>query len=244
MGLGKILAYTVGGVALGVGAIAAAPFTGGGSLFGAATLAGSLMGAGTIAAAAGTAAVAGGAGALLARNENEETKEKDKIISEKDEKIAELSAKATKFEEGFKNAIKKFQGDKEYFNYIIGMTAFGVSMANADGKISKEEIEEMKNFIGGVANSNYPSHIKETILKIVNEKPNFNTAMTYLEKINPSNYQNIRNLIELVAFADGIKCEKEEVFLKAFDIAINTIEYKPEHNDSENKFLLEKKSRF
>ena len=32
MGIGKVLAYTAGGVVLGVGAVAAAPFTGGGSI--------------------------------------------------------------------------------------------------------------------------------------------------------------------------------------------------------------------
>ena len=42
MGLFKVLL----GVGLGVGAVAAAPFTGGGSIFGAASLAGSLAGAG------------------------------------------------------------------------------------------------------------------------------------------------------------------------------------------------------
>ena len=45
MGLFKVL----GGVAIGVGAIAAAPFTGGGSILGAATLVGSLTGAGALA---------------------------------------------------------------------------------------------------------------------------------------------------------------------------------------------------
>lgn len=46
---GKVLA----GVAVGVGAVAAAPFTGGGSLLGGASLIASLSGAGTIAAAVG-----------------------------------------------------------------------------------------------------------------------------------------------------------------------------------------------
>lgn len=45
MGFFKML----GGVAIGVGAVAAAPFTGGGSVLGAATLLGSMAGAGTIA---------------------------------------------------------------------------------------------------------------------------------------------------------------------------------------------------
>ena len=47
------------GAMLGVGAIAAAPFTGGGSVLGVATLAGSLSGLGTSLAAA-TAGVVGG----------------------------------------------------------------------------------------------------------------------------------------------------------------------------------------
>lgn len=119
MGLGKILAYTVGGVALGVGAVAAAPFTGGGSLFGAATLAGSLMGAGTIAAAAGTAAVAGGAGAYVARKENEEDEKSNQELEEVKKELVEQKLRADKLEEGIKKALKTFQGDREYFNYII-----------------------------------------------------------------------------------------------------------------------------
>ena len=54
---GKVLA----GALIGVGAVAAAPFTGGGSLLGAATLAGSLTGAGAVAAGAGAVGAAVGA---------------------------------------------------------------------------------------------------------------------------------------------------------------------------------------
>ena len=71
MGFGKILGLAV----LGVGAIAAAPFTGGGSILGAATIAGSLAGAGTIAAAAGAGAVGAGVGYALSRKEEEEEQE-------------------------------------------------------------------------------------------------------------------------------------------------------------------------
>ena len=81
MGFGKILGLAV----LGVGAIAAAPFTGGGSILGAATIAGSLAGAGTIAAAAGAGAVGAGVGYALSRKEEEEEEAKN-------EKIAELRA--------------------------------------------------------------------------------------------------------------------------------------------------------
>ena len=58
------------GAAVGVGAIAAAPFTGGGSILGAVTLAGSLAGGGTIAAA--TVAGVAGASAGYAMSDKDE----------------------------------------------------------------------------------------------------------------------------------------------------------------------------
>ena len=74
MGLGKILAYTVGGVALGVGAVAAAPFTGGGSLLGGASIIASLAGAGVVAGVAGVAGAAGGA--VVQNFEDKKTEQK------------------------------------------------------------------------------------------------------------------------------------------------------------------------
>ena len=233
MGFGKIL----GLAALGVAAVAAAPFTGGGSLFGAATLAGSLAGAGAIAAAGTAGAVGAGVGYALSRKEEEEEQVKN-------EKIAELSKKAEKFEEDFKRAISQFQGDKEYFNYIIASTAMGMAIANADGQISNDELIEINEFIGGMASSNYPQHIVYTITQLKDNPPSFNEAMKYLEKVNVSNYKSIRSLIELVIEADGIIHEKEKAFLEAFDSSIKMIDYKPESNDADNKFILELKSRF
>lgn len=236
MGLGKILAYTVGGVALGVGAVAAAPFTGGGSLFGAATLAGSLMGAGTIAAAAGTAAVAGGAGAYMARKENEED---EKLNQE----LAEQKIRADKLEEGIKKALNTFQGDREYFNYIIGLTAIGLAMANVDGEIAPEEARELEEFIGGIANSNYPPYVKQAIDDLYENVPNLMTAMKYISKINPKNHETIRDLIKLVMMADNIRHEREVAFIQAFEAEILRVEYTPEVLDTENIFISEIKSK-
>lgn len=233
MGFGKIL----GLAALGVAAVAAAPFTGGGSLFGAATLAGSLAGAGAIAAAGTAGAVGAGVGYALSRKEEEEEQVKN-------EKIAELRKKAEKFEEDFKRAISQFQGDKEYFNYIIASTAMGMAIANADGQISNDELIEINEFIGGMASSNYPQHIVYTITQLKDNPPSFNEAMKYLEKVNVTNYESIRSLIELVIEADGIIHDKEIAFLEAFDSAVKMVDYKPESNDVDNKFILELKSRF
>ena len=230
MGIFKILGYAVGGVVIGVGAVAAAPFTGGGSLLGAATLAGSLAGAGTIAAAGGAAAVAGGTGLLLANREEKENEEKDTKIAGQGLQIDKITADLNK-------AINQFQGDKEYFNFIIGATALGISMANADGEISFKEIDEFKEFIGGVAAINYPPHIKEQIMKIFETKPNLPTAIKYLENINPNKYELIRNMLTIVADADGKTCDKEEIFLISYDKGVKEIVYKPADNDTEDSHL-------
>ena len=236
MGIGKVLAYTAGGVVLGVGAVAAAPFTGGGSIFGAVALGSSLMGAGTIAAAAGTAAVAGGAGAYMARKENEED---EKLNQE----LAEQKLRADKLEEGIKKALITFQGDREYFNYIIGLTAIGLAMANADGEIAPEERRELEEFIGGIANSNYPPYVKQAINDLYENVPNLMTAMKYISKINPKNHETIRDLIKLVMMADNIRHEREVAFIQAFEAQILQVEYTPEVLDTEKIFISEIKSK-
>ena len=84
---GKILA----GAAVGVGAVAAAPFTGGGSLLGAATLASSLAGAGTVAAAAGVGVAGAAAGAAWAvSDEDNESRARNEG---RNEGKAEMAAK-------------------------------------------------------------------------------------------------------------------------------------------------------
>lgn len=233
MGFGKILGLAV----LGIGAVAAAPFTGGGSIFGAATLAASLTGAGAIAAAGAAGAAGASVGYVLSRKEEEEEQAKN-------EKIAELNKKAEKYEEELRKAISQFQGDKEYFNYIIASTAMGMAVANADGEISSEELIEINEFVGGMASLNYPQHIVTQIEEFKNNPPSFNEAMKYLERVSESNYESIKNLIELVIEADGFIHEKEKAFLEAFNSSIKMINYKPETDDTENKFILELKSRF
>jgi len=232
MGLGKVLGFA----ALGVVAVAAAPFTGGGSILAATTAAGSLAGAGTIAVAVGAGAVGAGVGKVLADNEKEE---KDELIKAN----AKLNSKAQEYEKEFKKAIARFEGDKEYFNYIIATTAIGISMANADGEISEEERVELDEFVGGIAQSNYPEHIKGIIGEIYKNPPSFNDAMVHLKKVSPSNYNSIKDMLELVMEADGDIHEKEKAFLNAFEVNIGMIEYQKEFEDNENKFLLDIKEK-
>ena len=226
MAFGKILGFA----ALGVGAVALAPFTGGGSLAGATALAGSLAGAEALAVGA---AVAGGAyGVSQARKEEEEERERN-------EEIAKLNLKADKFEKDLIEAIKSFEGDKEYFNYIIATMAMGMSIAASNGEIHPNEIEELSEFVGGIAHSNYPQDIKDKIEKLYNNPPNFSTAVKYLEKVHPNNFDSIAEMLEIVMEADGIHHKEQLAFIAAFDMVKDNIRYIAEDNDTKNEILLE-----
>ena len=230
MSVFRVLKYFVGGSVVGIAAIAAAPFTGGGSILGATTLVTSLTGAMT--AAAATGAALGGAGAIYAAKKDEDDEEKDMKIAKQNQEIQKLTG-------SLKEAVNNFAGDKAFFNFIIGATALGVSIANIDGKVSEDEKEELDEFIGGIAKSNYPDHIRKQLNLIVEEKPNFATAIKFLEKIDPSNYSLLRDMLEIVADADGETCKYEKQFLSAYDEEIKIIVYKPESNDTEDLFLKE-----
>ena len=200
MGFGKML----GLAALGIGAVAAAPFTGGGSILGAASIGASLAGAGTIAAAGAAGAAGAAAGAVLSRKEEEEEERKQREISE-------LNLKAQKAE-------KIAKDQEKYTNLILALTALGVSMANADGEISEEEMLELNEFVGGIASAGYPDNIIQEINNLVENPPTFNEAMRYLKKVDAIEYPEIRNLLVVIMEADGVIEEKEKAFLESFDL--------------------------
>lgn len=199
MGWGKILT----GVTIGVGAVAAAPFTGGGSILGAATALGSLAGAGTIAGAVGAGVVGGAVGSAISDKEEKEKAEQKR-------EVAELSKNADKFE-------TIASEHEEHTNLILALSALGISMANADGHISEEEREELNEFVGGITSAKYPTHIVEQIDGFVSDPPSFNTALSHLEKVGATEYPEIKNLLVMVMEADGDTAIEEKAFLLAFD---------------------------
>lgn len=228
MGFGKML----GLAALGVGAVAAAPFTGGGSILGAATLGASLAGAGTVAAAVGAGAAGAAAGYAMSRKEEEEE-------SKKNEALAKLKKELEKA----KDVLNKFHGDAEYFNFIISATAIGLAAANADGSITEDESEEIKQFIGGMAESEYPKHVKDTLLKLEQTPPSIGTAIKYLESVPPESIKSIEELIEIVIMADGYRDDSEEKFLIVFQELVKDVVYvKDSNNEDSSKYLDEAKN--
>lgn len=194
------------GAAIGIGAIAAAPFTGGGSIIGAATLAGSLAGAGTIAAA--TAAGVAGAGAGYAMSKADDQRA--------DEHRNEGRMEAEEDIKGLQNTINEYQStlssSRQFFDLLIALSAVGFATANCDGEICEEERLEIGDFVSGVAASNLPDEVKSTIKAFEVTPPSLSQAFDLASKL--PNYPNdlFEEVIDVVMHADGIVHASEERF--------------------------------
>lgn len=205
MGWGKMLGLAT----LGVGAVAAAPFTGGGSILAATTAAASLGTTAAVATAVGAAAVGAGAGKIWSDMEEDEKRELE-------EEVAKNNLRAQKSE----SALKEHE---EHTNWILALSALGCSMANADGEISSEEVKELNEYVGGLSSQNYPTHITEQIKEMISNPPTFNEAMKHLEKVNTSAFPELRSLLVMIMESDGNVHKKEEAFLKAFDMKVEQL---------------------
>ena len=199
------------GAAIGVGAIAAAPFTGGGSILGAATLASSLAGAGTIAAASG----AGVAGAVTGKyiSDKEAKKIQTELDTEKVKHELEKQEMISKMDQVLKDTTK-------FYEYVIAMHAIGLATANADGHLSNEESEEIEEFISGIMSSKLPVNVKNQIRVMAENPPSLPTAYELLKRVDMTEkgWRDVDDLIEIVIQADGYVDERESELKKSWQL--------------------------
>lgn len=197
MGFWKVL----GGVAAGIGAVACLPVLG---AVGAVTLVGAVVG-GTV----------GAVGGMIASSSEEE--EKESCAREGERKAtAKYEKKVEKLVNALKEVGDRLKDDQSYFRLLIALFAVGMATANADGKISEEELQELEEFTAGIGCSKLPSHVKGMITKLKNTPPSFNTAMNYVKKAGGVDLSLFEAVIEVVAASDGRVDEQEKALLAAF----------------------------
>lgn len=199
MGLFKILGFA----ALGVGAVAAAPFTGGGSILGAASLAGSLAGAGITATAAGAAGAAVGAVSTAL---------------DSDETIQEANrARKEGYEMGFKEAEvetkKKFlELLKENDNLRLGVFALSLHVAKLDG-LDDSEAEFIEKEIGrpdGTANAK----LRDRFQSIWTNDMSFSEIKErFLNEYSVETLTELDVLISDLIKSDNVISDREQEFL-------------------------------
>lgn len=206
MGWGKILT----GAVIGVGAVAAAPFTGGGSILGTAALTSSLAGAGTIAAATGLGVAGAAIGGAMSDNDREEGKEEGRI-----EGKAEVQVQIAKLEKKLQSSLKALKSNDEHFQAIIALEAVGVACAACDGDFSANEKEEIGEFVNGMMEQSIPVKVKEKIQRVYDNPPTVEEAFTMVQE-SGIEMETCEELIKFVMQIDGIKPE-ERVFTHAWD---------------------------
>lgn len=186
----------LGGAAIGVGAVAAAPFTGGGSLLGGATLLGSLAGAGTVAAAVG----AGVAGAVVAANlDSDEEAHKAGLEAGRQQAKAEHLAEIIKLNQKLEEAMRSLKLAGKHFNAIIALNAVALATANSKGEISTEDREGIEQFIAGVAADAIPDSVKAKIESLYQEPPAVREAFIIAKEsgMDMSIFDEIINMVVL-----------------------------------------------
>lgn len=193
---------TAAGVAVGVGAIAAAPFTGGGSVVGGATLIASLSGAGTVAAAVGAGTVGAGIGAAIS---NEQTKKlkinayNDGIVRGKAESLIIIE----KLKNEMRRAFEAYSTQVLRDDFIASLAAIGFSIAACDGPVTDEEKACVEEFILGASKSYLPHGVRDFIEKVAQEPPDFDGAMIYALNFGTELWPHIDCLLEIISESDG-----------------------------------------
>ena len=199
MGFGKILL----GAVIGVGAVAAAPFTGGGSILGAATLAGSLAGTGTMAAAAAAGTVGAAAGAAMNDMEKDEKRECRKAGHRDGYRKGRIDALNSLKEKMIENNKLK-----------LGVFALSYYVANLDGDFSVEEQTEIEKAIGRPDYSWSDPSIKEQYQHILQGNLSFSDiVIKYLCNIDADTLADIDEVINGIVNADGVISPEEKRFL-------------------------------
>lgn len=214
---GKILI----GALVGVGAVAAAPFTGGGSLLGAASLAGSLAGAGTIAGAVG----AGVAGATVSVKASQSKTKQDQSAGAARAKQELEGAYALKQEMLTQEVAEMMQQHREdeikQAQWITTLFAVGISAANCDGEICDEEMQELKAVAAGIAaDETLPADLLRSIDKMMKNPPSLPTVLAMIKKYGFTGEHEIdlfSQIIEVTIQADGKTEEVEKDFMKTWN---------------------------
>jgi len=138
------------------------------------------------------------------------------VKKSKTEEVVNYKLKVEKLVAALQNAEKKLKDYNTYNQLLIALFAVGMATANADGDITEEEVADLDEFIGGIAHINLPAHVKETIKKLKDNPPNFQTAMGYVNKLPEVNFTLFESVIEVISASDNNVTGKEIAILSAF----------------------------
>ncbi|CAA7627267.1 hypothetical protein [Magnetospirillum sp. SS-4] len=214
----------VGGAIVGVGAVAAAPFTGGGSVLGGATLIASLSGA------AGTAVAVGGVGAAAGAAVSSASKKQ--AIGEgyrqgKEGDLAEAAAKIQVLQERLVLASERYREQNKLNEFIVCLIAVGAGMAACDGVLHEDDMSNLQEFVLGMSVFALPPAVENAIQQLLAKPPTFDEAMLYADRLGSDIWPVIDAILLNVSETQGEATEQGKVFLTKW------ADYKDAHRQGE-----------
>jgi hypothetical protein len=166
--------------------------------------------AGTIALGPVGAIAIWGASAASSANDKSREKERKKHFEE-GVKAAETNA-SKKHAQQVQELVEKFQRYYDFDEKLVALYAIGLATANADGKVSQEERNELDAFIGGMLSEHFPAHIRNLVIQLTEKPPTLEQALAFAKNAKLPK-QDIDDIIDLIANADDEICEFDKRFI-------------------------------
>lgn len=135
-----------------------------------------------------------------------------------------------KIYEAFEAFHQKMGDTKEYFDLILGVMAFGIAIAQRDGKkISEDKKQELEELLFGISSSNLPQHIKVKIEQLYEKEISLEEALGFLHNIDPKNRKLIEDVyIIMTDYCGKDFTEKQKSFIEDYKTKQVGIPYRGE----------------
>jgi hypothetical protein len=106
---------------------------------------------------------------------------------------------------------------------LIAQFAIGIAASHIDGHMSKDEMNELAQFINGNHSEKLPAGVIQKVQTYQSSPPSLQEAMEEINRLANPDYEYFRKLIELIVNADGGTPTEEEInFLKDYDNCVST----------------------
>ncbi|MDV7341823.1 hypothetical protein RYZ26_19665 [Terasakiella sp. A23] len=110
-----------------------------------------------------------------------------------------------------------FEEQNKTNEFIVCLYAVGVSIASCDGNFDDDEKDALKKHILGLSAVKLPTKIENALNQITQHQPTFDEAMIYVEKLGPSSWPVIDDLLTAISGADGYVSEEETTYLAQWE---------------------------
>jgi hypothetical protein len=100
----------------------------------------------------------------------------------------------------------------EFYNFNVAGAALAFAVANADGELSDEEIEEIVPLLLGESSSAMPQNLRNIFNKFIESPPTFNEALEYVKKVDSSLWNSFDGIIEMTINIDNKVDDAEKAF--------------------------------